>query len=334
MGELWLSKLRARLDVEEPPEDLWDRARDRDVVDPTALPPMRSRVAAGAAAFLIVAGAGVGGWVLLRSTGDLQPSSAGNADQHQRYGITTLVVEKDGGGPMLCLAGWADIAPPQCGDVPISPWDWREVEGEERRGGTTWGTYRVEGTFDGVTFTVEDVAPPGEPDPDPVDDSLLRTPCSEPDVGWVAPEPTRTSERAFQEAARAAEAEEDFAGLWISWEGKVHEDIPHEMRGKVLNVAFTGPLERHEEVIRELWGGPLCVIRYERTYRELKRIQRELTSEVVEELGLHFLGSDIDIVRNVVVLDVVVTDAEREAALTERFGEGSIRVSPALRPLG
>jgi hypothetical protein len=53
----------------------------------------------------------------------------------------------------------------------------------------------------------------------------------------------------------------------------------------VLNVAFTGDLERHQAQLRSVWGGRLCVTRQQRTYRELLAIQRELHGPLAPSLA-------------------------------------------------
>ena len=42
----------------------------------------------------------------------------------------------------------------------------------------------------------------------------------------------------------------------------------------ILNVSFTGEVKRHEQELRELWGGPLCVTQGGKTLKELEEIQR------------------------------------------------------------
>lgn len=67
---------------------------------------------------------------------------------------TGTVLQTDGDDPQLCLGGVAESYPPQCSGPPISGWDWAAVDGEESSSGVTWGTYAVQGTWDGTTFSV------------------------------------------------------------------------------------------------------------------------------------------------------------------------------------
>ena len=54
----------------------------------------------------------------------------------------------------LCLGPIAESYPPQCSGIPVSGWSWDGVEGAESSGDVVWGSYAVQGTFDGEKFTV------------------------------------------------------------------------------------------------------------------------------------------------------------------------------------
>lgn len=58
-----------------------------------------------------------------------------------------------GGEPQLCLGAVAQSAPPQCAGIPLLGWSWDGLEGFDSAGGSTWGAYAVQGTYDGETFT-------------------------------------------------------------------------------------------------------------------------------------------------------------------------------------
>jgi hypothetical protein len=64
------------------------------------------------------------------------------------------VLQADGEEPMLCLGAVAESYPPQCTGPEIVGWDWAAVEGSESASGVTWGTYAVQGTWDGTALTV------------------------------------------------------------------------------------------------------------------------------------------------------------------------------------
>ena len=255
-------------------------------------------------------------------------------EEPRRYQATALVLESEDHGPMLCLGGVATSLPPQCGDVPIANWDWKAVEGERSLSGTSWGEYHVVGTYDGDSFTVMDAGPP-EAHPAPFEDDPIDTPCPEPAGGWVAPDPTKASDADRQAAARAAEAEPDFSGLWIDYadETPTEEEAAAAVPGYViLNVAFTGDVERHTAELREVWGGPLCVVQHERTYDELRDVQKDLERSA-DDLGIQILWSDTSVTENVVEVGVVAIDPASRQAIEERYGVGAARVFPALMPV-
>ena len=58
----------------------------------------------------------------------------------------------------LCLGAVAESYPPQCSGIPVVNWSWEGVEGSESSGDVTWGSYAVQGTYDGEQYTVS--APP------------------------------------------------------------------------------------------------------------------------------------------------------------------------------
>ena len=63
------------------------------------------------------------------------------------------VLQADGEAAMLCLGPVMESYPPQCTGPEIKGWDWDAVDGAESASGVTWGTYAVQGTWDGTLFT-------------------------------------------------------------------------------------------------------------------------------------------------------------------------------------
>jgi hypothetical protein len=254
------------------------------------------------------------------------PGASPSAEQ--RYEADATVLQADGPA-RLCLGSIADSLPPQCGDVPIVGWSWDDVEGEQRVNGVIWGDYHVVGTYDGAVFTVLDVSARETPAPDPGDP--FAAPCPTPEGGWVAVNPDQASEKDRIEAMRLAQDEPDFAGIWIDY---LADGLNEEDPGPyVLNVAFTGDIDRHEVELRAVWGGPLCVVQFERTYRELLSIQEDLSGGAAAALGLLLLWSATDEVTNRVEIGVVLSGAEEEADLEATYGNGAISVDSALRPI-
>lgn len=59
-----------------------------------------------------------------------------------------------GSGAELCLGAVAESYPPQCSGIPIAGWSWDGLDGAESAGDTTWGSYAVQGGYDGKTLTL------------------------------------------------------------------------------------------------------------------------------------------------------------------------------------
>jgi hypothetical protein len=254
-------------------------------------------------------------------------------DEPVTYETNGFVLD-DGSGPVLCVGGVMESLPPQCDGIPLIGWDWDTVDGEEAAQGASWGSFTVTGTYDGATFTVLDAGPP-QPYPD---SGTIGTPCPEPEGGWASPEASPDLSIATDEdistTMHAAGDEPDFSGFWIDHvEEPVGEDVV-EPGGIIVNVAFTGDLDRHVARIRETWGGPLCVVQFERTHQKLRRIQDGFAADVGDELGLQVTWSSGDVTRNRVEIGVVVATEEDRRAVDERYGEGAVLLVPALTPVG
>lgn len=124
-------------------------------------------------------GAGLAGVLLLSACA--APTPAGSASDGSDTGtappapassglvtVVATVLQEGDVPPELCLGGVAESYPPQCGGPEITGWDWDAVEAASAQE-TTWGTYAVEGTWDGETFHLTEAAaaptdPPALPD--------------------------------------------------------------------------------------------------------------------------------------------------------------------------
>ena len=256
------------------------------------------------------------------------PGPAASSDPDQLYEATGMVIQTPQQDPQLCLGAVAESYPPQCQGIPLTGWSWDDVDGEERASGTTWGTFQVVGTYDGEIFTIEDATKPESQDRESEDS--IDTPCSEPADGWSIPDPSRASHEHVVDAQTQASKEPDFAGLWIDYYDEPPGGPTEEDQGKIiLNVAFTGDLGRHEEELRELWGGPLCVVQHDHTLKELEQIQREFPAE---EFGLETLWSDILVFEGAVIIGVVTVDEATLREIEDRYGD-AVEVTPRLRPV-
>jgi hypothetical protein len=259
-------------------------------------------------------------------TATLRPSEGASTE---RYEVAAgFVLESPEHGPELCLDGVADSYPPQCGGVPIVNWDWAAVDGEESASGTTRGTYFVVGSYDGDVLTLtEPAGPPRESTALPADP--ITTPCPEPNGGWQVVDGTRIAESDLHAALQAARAAPDHSGFWIDYLVEPSDEAHHGDE-IVVNAAFTGDLARHEQELRALWGGALCVVQHSKTLNELRATQEELFATVGPELGLHLTFAAVDETRGVVEVGVVAISDEQRAALDERYGPGTVEVEPGL----
>ena len=262
------------------------------------------------------------------------PSSSASANT--RYEVTATVLESSEHGPQLCLGGIAESYPPQCGGPDIEGWDWAAVDGEESANGTTWGHYDLVGTYVDEVFTLTEPARPPTPvSEEPSGDHDFTSPCPEPEGGWAVVDSATATDAAQQAAAEHASSQPDFAGLWVDQSiNPVFEDgvqpgeeaQANDPAKLVLNVMFTGDLDRHGRELRELWGGALCVSEAEHTEAELAAIQAELG----DDHGM--VWSSIDTVGNRVEVGVVIDDGLQQR-LDERYGKGTVVVIPSLRPI-
>jgi hypothetical protein len=270
--------------------------------------------------------------LLLQACAERDPDAAAPAGQGEegRYQTTATVLESREHGPELCLGAVLDSLPPQCGGLPIPNWRWDQVDGERSSGGTTWGDYHLVGTYDGAAFTVAEVGAPRWP---PAGDQEPTSPCPEPAGGWPVPDPSRASEADLEAARRAAGAQPDYAGIWITHLEPMGNNVAEDPGEFVLNLAFTGDLQRHEAELRSRWGGRLCVTRHQRTVAELHRIQRELQGSAGRDLGLRVVSTSRSDDDNVVNLEAVVLDDRARQAIADRYGAGAVRASAILTPV-
>lgn len=256
-------------------------------------------------------------------------ASATPRDPNQLYETQGMVLETRDREAELCLGTIQESYPPQCVGIALDGWDWDEVEGEEEAGGSIWGEFHLVGRYDGKTFEVHEVGPPEPVEPEEPDS--IGTPCNEPAEGWAATDPARASQEDVVEIQRQVSDDPDFVGLWIDYynepPGGPTEEDPGDI---ILNVSFTGNLESHEQELRELWGGPLCVTEGGKTYKELRDIQRTFDPA---EFGLQDLWSDIDVTQNVVMFGVVVADDVALQKIEQRYGPGVVKIYPRLHPV-
>jgi len=91
---------------------------------------------------------------LVAGTGTFLWHTIQSGDADERIDVIATVLQAAGRGPELCTGPIAESYPPQCSGRPIVGWKWDEVDGEQSASGTTWGVYRVRGTWDGKQLTL------------------------------------------------------------------------------------------------------------------------------------------------------------------------------------
>ena len=225
-------------------------------------------------------------------------------------GLVTVL--DDGDGAELCTAV-AESLPPQCSGPKIAGWDWAANPQHEDQGGTTWGSFHLQGTFDGTAFTVSGATPAALYDTmtAPPEEEPPGTSCEEPAGGWVVDEST-TSGEAMDATLTAASALPDYATAWLD--------------GETINVAVTGDPAAAEATLRETWGGGLCVTQAQHSEAELQAVQAELNrlpgfissgSPEPDRLEVH----------------VVFDDGSLQQWADEQYGEGLVTVTSSLVPL-
>jgi hypothetical protein len=264
---------------------------------------------------------------LLLGCGARPHGGAAPVDDGVVYEANVTVLEAPGKPAMLCWNVMTSL-PPQCGDIPTTNWSWDDVDGEETASGVTWGSYHVEGRYDGERFTVLQAGPPQPTDGQREEDAIT-SPCDPPSGGWTAPDVARATQADMDAAIERARAASDHAGVWIvQLDGQRGEAEPAPGR-ILLNAAFTGDVERHRTELAEVWGGPLCVVEHGHTLEQLTSIQTELGAQAKT---LRLLSSSTDEVRNRVMVDVIFADADDQTAMDAKYGKGTVKLSSALRP--
>lgn len=235
------------------------------------------------------------------------------------------VLENSTHGPALCTL-LNESLPPQCNGIPIAGWNWEQVDGEERVGGTTWvKNIEVVGTFDGTTFTL--IQPP-TPASTPTTIDPLRSrpvPCPEPEGGWRTLTPEQQSGLAQLDAITYARSQPDLVTLWAATPATASA-------GVVLVAVFTGDLDRHRAELAVRWGGSVCVVGGTAAAEPLEQTQQRFLAEAAERYGLAVTGTSIDALAQTVDIGVLTVDPATTAAVAEDY-HGVVRLHPLFEQL-
>lgn len=236
------------------------------------------------------------------------------------YEAIGTVIDAGAGEPILCSATLESL-PPQCaGGVPLDGWSWDVVEGELDQAGTTWldGVW-VTGLYDASTsasLTVTEAHPAtaadreritGTPAPEPD----FSVPCAEPPEGW----PARNAEW----PAEQIEAIPGFAGAW--------PDVTQQ----VVTVRFTGDLDAAREAITQHYPDAICLVAANHSAQELSQIATELLS--MSSVHVFNTVEMVDATGEWVDATIATPNPALQAALDERYGEGTVRLRSYLLPV-
>jgi hypothetical protein len=226
--------------------------------------------------------------------------------------------------------------PPQCSGATLVGWDWAEAPTAETVNGVTWGRFHVVGTYADARNSFTVTKRPALPVPSQPQSRAgeFTTPCATPAGGWRNLDPAKVTLAGFQAMTTAARSQPDFSGLWLDNSTPVDGRVVG-ITNQVVTIAFTGRLDRHRAEIENLWGGPVCIVQFERSRAELDAILRTVLGPLSRELGLRIVGvGAVDEVTNTITpLDVMLAPSSAQRTLDRRFGVGVVRLHQVLTPL-
>jgi hypothetical protein len=188
--------------------------------------------------------------------------------------------------------------------------------------------HRFVGTLDGSTLTLTQPATPDRPG-GVAHELDFPTPCEPPADGWRVRNPGRMSNNDWNALREAAEAEPDFAAFWIGSARVADGESVPATQNRVLNIAFTGDLERHRTELEAIWGGPLCVSQLPHTQKEV-RDAAAAANAFAESKGIYVLGYGVEGV-DTATLEVVSAPPGFEAALAKNVPGVSVRLDAQLK---
>lgn len=238
-----------------------------------------------------------------------------------------VTVTDDGSGARLCFSdvtwGGGLPTPLVCDDAAVAGWDWGRHGGEfTEEQGVRMGAYRLAGTFDGSTFTVEGATQP-EPEPHVLD---FEIPCPTPEGGWQVTDGSRVTRDDQFRATSVAQGLDDFATVAVSTSDG--EPGPRDPADTVVSVFVAGDPAVAEAAVREVWSGMLCVVRVERTEKELLALQQA----TLDLPG--FVESGAGSPSNQLELTVFHDDGRIQQWVDDQHGEGAVAVESVLLPAG
>ncbi len=253
----------------------------------------------------------------------------------QRYTIVARVEQDATHGPELCILPTATAGTTRdssdCAGPKLAHWDWTRVPSPSHASGSTFGWYRLVGTYNGNVFTVTETpvkaAAPRNRTP------AFPAPCPTPPGGWHATSSGHLGLVDFQALQALAQGAPDFAGIWMSTTSSSApvNDFQHT---QVTVVAFTGDIPRHRLELAAVWGGPICVVQHRHSYAVLQAVVQRINEAVDhKQLAVQELSIGPDEVDGVVDLQLVAATPATQREIDRRFGAGLVKVSSLMTPV-
>ena len=237
-----------------------------------------------------------------------------------------VLVSDDGTGTRLCLSGDRSFGASTtvgCSDADVSGWSWAEHEGDyEVTDGVRVGSFLLTGTYDGDVFTTTEVLPGAAFEPEGL--PLFDIPCPEPEGGWQAQDPSKVTTERYVDLQKTAERLPGFALTVVTHtDGSLGAEILSEA---VVTVQVAEDPSGAEALLRESWGGMLCVDEVAHSRSDLVRIQRQLLGlPGLIEVGVGTPGNKVN-------LTVFNDDGRYQRWVDREYGSDAVVVTSVLQP--
>jgi hypothetical protein len=220
-----------------------------------------------------------------------------------RWTVDAPVLLVPPGPPIACRMLLLSLPPAGGSEVRVQGVDPRAVPGATiyDNGTVLTPPLRLTGAYDGRQLILSE---PATSVPEPRQQFSARAL-----PGTVCPDPGDASftDEQRQAALEYVEAQSEVGAVWVS------EDE------RVLNVSFTQGLRRHEQAIRAVYPGPLCVVEAPVSRAELKAIQGRLHED--EDLQAdHIQILEIGVSQDTVRVLVAAAGPAQVELLRDRYG--------------
>ena len=236
-----------------------------------------------------------------------------------------VLVSDDGTGTRLCFSAnreFGGTSTVKCSAADINDWSWADHEGDyEVSDGVRWGTFLLTGTYDGTTFIPTEVLPGTAYQPEDLPPFAI--PCPEPQGGWQVQDPARVTLEHYMGLQRAAQRLPGYAFMAVSSrDGSLGMQSPS---AAVVTVEVAEDPEGAESLLRQSWGGMLCVAEVEHSEADLVEVQKQLLGlPGLIEVGVGTPGNQVN-------LTVFNDDGRYQRWVDKEYGPGLVRVSSVLQ---